>query len=63
MSTIMITAERRTNYCYDVDTAADLIFAITGDENDYKRMLHIIGNMKDHEMFHGDGFVIQCFEE
>lgn len=54
---------RGTYQCNDINTAADIIYGETGNENDYERMKYILGNMKFDEMFHGKDFVIQCYKE
>ena len=59
----MITINRRTYHSNDIKTAADIIYGETGDIKDYDRMLHVLGNMKFDELFHADGFVVQCFED
>ena len=59
----MLTINRRTYNSNDVNTAADIIFGETGDECDYERMKYILGNMKFNELFRGENFVIQCFED
>ena len=60
---IMLTINRRTYNSNDVNTAADIILGETGDECDYERMKYILGNMKFNELFRGENFVIQCFED
>lgn len=59
----MITTKKRSYNCNDINTAADIILGETGDERDYERIQHIMGNMKFDELFHGEKFVIQCYEE
>lgn len=59
----MITINRRAYHGNDIDTAADIIYGETGDYRDYERMKYILGNMKFNELFHGEDFVVQCFED
>ena len=59
----LITINRRSYPCNDINTAADIIVGGTGDEYDYDRMKYILSNMKFNELFRGINFVIQCFED
>lgn len=59
----MMTINGRTYRCNDIETAADIIFGETGDEQDYERMQYIMGNMKTNELFHGKRMVIPCYKE
>lgn len=59
----LITYKRWNHHVNDVKTAADIVYGCTGDEKDYERMQNILGNMKFDEVFHGNGFVVQCYNE
>lgn len=59
----MITSNRHTYISTDIKDAADIIYGETGNENDLYRIPHILGNMHFEEMFHGNGFVVQCYCE
>ena len=59
----MITINRHTYHSNSIKKAADIIYGETGDIKDYDRILNILGNMKFDELFHADGFVVQCFED
>ena len=45
----MITTKRWTHRANDIKTAVDIIYGETGDENDYKRMIYILGSMLEQK--------------
>lgn len=45
----MITIKRWTHRANDTKTAADIIYNETGDENDYERMIYILGSMLEQK--------------
>lgn len=45
----MITAKRWTHRANDIKTAAYIIYGETSDENDYERMIYILGNMLEQK--------------
>lgn len=59
----MITINRLAYQGNDIDTAAAIIYGKTGDYRDYERIKYILGNMKFNELFYGEDFVVQCFED
>lgn len=51
------------NYLYDADTAADLIFGITGVEEDYDKSFVVMSEMQFGDVFETDTYVIECKEK
>lgn len=60
----IVTIDRRKQYrVNDIRTAADIVYGELGNESDLERLPYILGNMRFDEMFHGNGFVVQCFPD
>lgn len=51
------------HHCNDIDTAADIVLGLTGDEEDYKRVANIMGDMKFTDIFSTKGLIIMCVPE
>lgn len=47
----------------DIDTAADVIMGMTGNDEDYKRTAEIMANMKFGDTFYSETFMIQCIPD
>ena len=57
----IVTIGRRKQYrVNDIRAAVDIIYYELDNESDLERLPYILGNMKFDEMFHGNGFVVQC---
>ena len=60
----IITTDTRNQYCVDdIKTAADIIYGESGNDGDLERIPYILGNMMFDEIFHGNGFVVQCYPD
>ena len=60
----IVTIDNRKQYrVNDIRTAADIVYGELGNESDLERLPYILGNMRFDEMFHGNGFVVQCFPD
>ena len=58
--------EGRTSFkhrCNDVDTAADVLYGLTGCYEDYTRAKFILGNMLFEDTFVTRGYYIRCVPE
>ena len=51
------------HWCNDIDTAADIVYGITGDYEDYERVATIMGNMKFNDHFKTKDVNIWCYLE
>ena len=47
----------------DVETAADIIYGLTGEVGDYNRMISVLNGMKNKDIFLADGFAVTCTEK
>lgn len=60
---LMFKGSNVTHRMNDIDTAADVIMGMTGDEKDYKRTAAIMGNMTFGDAFYSKTFMIRCVPE
>lgn len=63
MFKLMFRDSAMTHRMGDIDTAADVIMGMTGNDEDYKRTAAIMGQMTFGDMFYGQTFIIQCVPE
>lgn len=63
MFKLMFVGSRMVHRTNDIDTAADVIMGMTGNDKDYERTSAIMGNMTFGDEFHAKTFTIQCVPE
>lgn len=64
MFVIIARENRWRHHVYDVQTGADVILGLTGDDREYERSLNIMGNMRIGDIFDSpDTYMILCVEE
>lgn len=63
MFKLMFKGSAITHRMGDIDTAADVIMGMTGDDKDYERTVAIMGNMRFGDTFYSETFMIQCVPE
>lgn len=51
------------NHTNDIETAADIVLGITGEDKDYDQALYIMSGMKWGDTFSNDRFAIMCYNE
>ena len=63
MFLICLTGGWRRHWYNDINTAADFIYGVTGDYEDFKRTAAIMGNMTFDDHFETKGIHIWCYAD
>lgn len=53
----------RNHISNDIDTAADVLYGLTGREEDYTKIKNIMANMNYGDIFVGDTYEVLCKED